>query len=65
MKLCRFNQGRLGVVDGDVVRDVTAALDVLPGYRYPLPTHDVLIANLPQVLSRVRAIVNDAPTTPL
>ena len=65
MKLCRFDQNRLGVVDGDIVRDVTAALDVLPAYRYPLPTHDVLIANLPQVLSRVRAIVADAPTRAL
>jgi len=65
MKLCRFNEARLGVVDGEIVRDVTAALDVLPNYRYPLPGHDVLIANLPQVLSRARAIVDDAPTRPL
>jgi 2-keto-4-pentenoate hydratase/2-oxohepta-3-ene-1,7-dioic acid hydratase in catechol pathway len=65
MKLCRFNQDRLGVVDGDVVRDVTAALDVLPAYRYPLPGHDVLIANLPEVVSRVRAIADDAPALPL
>jgi 2-keto-4-pentenoate hydratase/2-oxohepta-3-ene-1,7-dioic acid hydratase in catechol pathway len=65
MKLCRFNDDRLGVVDGDLVRDVTAALEVLPAYRYPLPAHDVLIANLPQVVSRVRAIANDAPTRPL
>ena len=33
MKLCRFNDNRLGVVEGDLVRDVTAALDHLPGYR--------------------------------
>jgi 2-keto-4-pentenoate hydratase/2-oxohepta-3-ene-1,7-dioic acid hydratase in catechol pathway len=65
MKLCRFNDDRLGVVEGDLVRDVTAALEVLPAYRYPLPAHDVLIANLPQVVSRVRAIANDAPTRPL
>ena len=62
MKVCRFNEDRLGVVDGELIRDVTAALEVLPNYRYPLPGHDVLIANLPQVLSRVRAIVEDAPT---
>jgi 2-keto-4-pentenoate hydratase/2-oxohepta-3-ene-1,7-dioic acid hydratase in catechol pathway len=65
MKLCRFNDDRLGVVDGDLVRDVTAALEVLPTYRYPLPAYDVLIANLPQVVSRVRAIEDDAPTRPL
>ena len=46
MRLCRFDNDRLGVVDGDVVRDVTAALDVIPAYRYPLPEHDLLVANL-------------------
>ena len=46
MRLCRFDNDRLGVVDGDVVRDITAALDVIPAYRYPLPEHDLLVANL-------------------
>jgi 2-keto-4-pentenoate hydratase/2-oxohepta-3-ene-1,7-dioic acid hydratase in catechol pathway len=53
------------VVEGEVVRDVTAALDVLPQARYPLPTHDPLIANLPQVLARARAIAPSAPELPL
>ena len=30
MRLCRFNDNRLGIVDGAIVRDVTAALEVLP-----------------------------------
>ena len=30
MKLCRFNETRLGCVQGGVVLDVTAALDVRP-----------------------------------
>ena len=30
MKICRFDFDRLGVVDGDVVIDVTAALDAMP-----------------------------------
>ncbi|HEY5380340.1 MAG TPA: hypothetical protein VIJ78_12495 [Pseudolabrys sp.] len=37
MQLCRFNDNRLGLVEGDRVKDVTAALDVLPSVRYPLP----------------------------
>src|SRR5579872_1486199 len=41
MRFCRFGEGRLGLVEGTTVRDVTAALDVLPAARYPLPTHDV------------------------
>ena len=52
MRLCRFDNGRLGVVEGDSLRDVTAALDVLPAYRYPLPACDPLIANLHAVTER-------------
>jgi hypothetical protein len=33
MRLCRFGDSRLGLVEGSNVRDVTAALDVLPSYR--------------------------------
>ncbi len=65
MRLCRFGEGRLGLVDGSSVRDVTSALEVLPAYRYPLPAHDPLIANLDQVLERVKAIPTGAPTIPL
>ncbi len=65
MKLCRFGENRLGVVEGDQVRDVTAALDVLPEYRYPFPSHDVLIANIDKVVARARAIVRQSPAVPL
>ena len=73
MRLCRFDENRLGLVEGDpstsletsTVRDVTAALDVLPAERYPLPKHDPLIANLPQVLARARAIAPGEPALPL
>ena len=65
MKLCRFNEGRLGVVDGDELRDVTAALDVLPAYRYPLPSFDPLIANLDAVVSRVRTVAATAAPIPI
>jgi 2-keto-4-pentenoate hydratase/2-oxohepta-3-ene-1,7-dioic acid hydratase in catechol pathway len=56
MRLCRFGDARLGLVEGAGVRDVTAALEVLPSYRYPLPGHDVLIENLDQVREQVVAI---------
>jgi len=65
MRLCRFGPGRLGVVEGNSVRDVTAALDVLPAYRYPLPTCDPLIANLPVVVERIRTLPPDAPSFPV
>jgi 2-keto-4-pentenoate hydratase/2-oxohepta-3-ene-1,7-dioic acid hydratase in catechol pathway len=65
MRLCRFGDGRLGVVEDSNVRDVTAALEVLPSYRHPLPSFDVLIANLDTVAERVRAIAAQSPLLPL
>jgi 2-keto-4-pentenoate hydratase/2-oxohepta-3-ene-1,7-dioic acid hydratase in catechol pathway len=65
MRFCRFGDGRLGLVEGSSVKDVTAALDVLPAYRYPLPAYDVFIANLDKVMERVRSVAADAPSIPL
>lgn len=65
MRLCRFDDGRLGLVEGTSVRDVTAALDLLPTARYPFPPHDALIANLERVMARVNEIKAAAPSVPL
>jgi len=65
MRLCRFGDGRLGLVENSTVRDVTAALEVLPSHRYPFPSHDVFIANLDQVVARVHAIAASSPTLPV
>jgi 2-keto-4-pentenoate hydratase/2-oxohepta-3-ene-1,7-dioic acid hydratase in catechol pathway len=65
MRLCRFNEGRLGVVDGAILKDVTAALDVLPGCRYPFPSHDVLIEQLDRVRQRASALADRAPSMPV
>lgn len=46
MKLCRFNDDRLGLVRDDAVLDVTSVLDTLPPARYPYPRHDVLVERL-------------------
>src|SRR5215831_10095237 len=64
MRFCRFGDGRLGLVEGSDIRDVTAALDVLPGYRYPFPAYDLLIANLDKVMEKTRAIAPTAPAIP-
>ena len=66
MILCRFGEGRLGLVEGAFVRDVTSALDVLPAYRYPLPSYDVFIANLDRVIEAIpRLSPESAPQLPL
>jgi 2-keto-4-pentenoate hydratase/2-oxohepta-3-ene-1,7-dioic acid hydratase in catechol pathway len=51
MKICRFGKNQLGLVDleAGVVRDVSAALKVLPAVRYPVPRGDLLVANLPKI----------------
>ena len=78
MRFCRFDDRRLGLVEGPstpsndrslgtspIVKDVTAALDALPSYRYPFPPHDVFIANLEAVAGRARTIATSAPAFPL
>ena len=73
MRLCRFEENRLGLVDplttlgasGEQIRDVTGALDELPSCRYPFPPGDMLVANLEKVAARARALAASAPATPL
>jgi 2-keto-4-pentenoate hydratase/2-oxohepta-3-ene-1,7-dioic acid hydratase in catechol pathway len=65
MRFCRFNDNRLGLVEGTSVRDVTAALDVLPAARYPYPAHDVFIAHLDEVAARAKTLAPSAPVLAL
>src|SRR5207247_6873747 len=65
MRFCRFGDGRVGLLEDSNVRDVTPALDVLPVYRYPLPPHDVFIANLDRVAERARAIAGTCSQLPV
>src|ERR1041385_7233848 len=69
MRLARFNDNRLGLVEGSgenvAVRDVTAALGVLPTVQYPVPPGDLLISNLDAVLSQARSRAASSPSVPL
>ena len=65
MKICRFDDNRLGLVQGDSVLDVTAALDALPAYRYPLPRTDQLIENLEMLKPHILAAAKGAKALPL
>ena len=65
LRICRFDDNRLGVVDGTSVRDVTAALEVIPPAHYPFPAHDAFIAHLGDVVARARALAPSAPVLPL
>jgi 2-keto-4-pentenoate hydratase/2-oxohepta-3-ene-1,7-dioic acid hydratase in catechol pathway len=59
MRICRFDNDRLGLVLADGIHDVTGALAALPAYTYPLPKFDPLIARLselaPALLSEAHA----------
>jgi len=46
MRICRYNDDRLGLVKGDQLIDVTIALDDLPQQRWPRAHGDAMIANL-------------------
>jgi 2-keto-4-pentenoate hydratase/2-oxohepta-3-ene-1,7-dioic acid hydratase in catechol pathway len=46
MKICRFDDNRIGLVLDDGIHDVTDQFTP-PSYSYPLPRHDLLMAGIP------------------
>ncbi|MGH8764526.1 MAG: fumarylacetoacetate hydrolase family protein, partial [Burkholderiales bacterium] len=56
LKLCRFNDDRLGLVEGDEVLDVSDALAAIPAQRWPIDLGDPLIRNLSKVTERAKAL---------
>jgi len=46
MRICRFDDNRLGLVDGEEIVDVSVVLDKLPKHSWPYPRCDVFIASL-------------------
>ncbi len=65
MKICRFDDNRLGLLEGDELLDVSQVLEQLPACRYPLPRHDLLVAALPQLLPALQAARAGARRVPL
>ena len=65
MKLCRYDENRVGLVQDDGIHDVTAALDALPAHRYPLPSHDILIAGLAGLRPALDAAARKSKAVPV
>jgi 2,4-diketo-3-deoxy-L-fuconate hydrolase len=65
MRLCFFNDHRFGLVEGNVVRDISAVLEALPKSPYPYPRHDVMIAALPTLRARIQEQAAKAEAIPL
>ncbi|HVM78199.1 MAG TPA: fumarylacetoacetate hydrolase family protein [Stellaceae bacterium] len=65
MRLCRFDDNRLGVVIGSEVRDVTPVVARLPAQRWPLPKGDPLLAALGELRPQIELELERAPARPL
>ncbi|MGE4338322.1 MAG: fumarylacetoacetate hydrolase family protein [Pigmentiphaga sp.] len=65
MKICWFDDDRLGLVDGNEILDVTQALEVLPVNRYPAPLGDALIAHLDEVKVEIEKAIGLARRRPI
>ena len=65
MKICRFDNNRLGVVRDDQVYDVTPALKKIPASAYPLPGHDPLIASLGKLKPLLKKLADKAKPRPV
>jgi len=65
MKLCRYDDNRMGIVRGHNVHDVTAVLRELPPLTYPVPFGDHLIANLDRLRPRMDELADQAAPQPI
>jgi 2,4-diketo-3-deoxy-L-fuconate hydrolase len=65
MRICRFDNDRLGVIRGDMVHDMSAAQDeIRKGARYDM-RGDPVIAALPQWRERLEKMAASAPGKPI
>jgi len=66
MRICWFNDNRLGLVEGDHVRDVSKVLEKLPQPAYPFPPKgDPLIANLDRLRPAILAAAAGGASFPV
>lgn len=65
MRICRFDDNRLGIVEGDEIVDVSAALDALPALSWPFPGYDLFIANLDRLRPRMAELARAGVRRPV
>src|SRR5467141_2740217 len=65
MRICRFDDNRVGIVSGEGIRDVTEVLDGLPRVTYPLPRPDPFIAALHDLAPELLAAARRASPIPV
>ena len=60
MKICRFNDDRIGLVQNDGVYDITSVTAELGTFAYPLPRFDPFVARLAALKPRIEALAKTA-----
>jgi 2-keto-4-pentenoate hydratase/2-oxohepta-3-ene-1,7-dioic acid hydratase in catechol pathway len=65
MKLCRYDDDRLGVVRGDLVHDVTEAQTEIRKSASYVMRGDAVVAALPQWRERIERMADKAPGKPI
>jgi 2,4-didehydro-3-deoxy-L-rhamnonate hydrolase len=65
MRFCRFNDHRLGVVQGPLVHDVTAVLEGLPALRWPTPAGDHFFNHFDALRPQMQALADATPGVPV
>lgn len=56
MQFCRFNNDRLGLLEGEAIYDVSAAIEVIPTTRWLAPLGDPLLLHLDAVRATARTL---------
>lgn len=65
MRICRFDEDRVGVVRGALVHDVTDALELLPPLRWPVPPGDHFFNHLDRLRPHMEALADSVPGRPV
>jgi 2-keto-4-pentenoate hydratase/2-oxohepta-3-ene-1,7-dioic acid hydratase in catechol pathway len=65
MKICRYDDNRIGLVQDDGVRDVTSVVSELGTFGYPLPKYDPFISKLSSLKISIEAAAKGAKPVPL
>ena len=65
MKLCRYDDDRLGIVRGDLVHDVTAAQTQIRNAQPYAMKGDAVVAALPQWRERLERMADQTPGKPI
>jgi len=65
MRICRYDDNRLGVVIDGFIHDVTPVLDDLPPLKWPIPRGDHFFNNFDRLRPRMEALAKTVPGRPV